>query len=761
MNTKEYVLDFINRTNCNLFLTGNAGTGKTTLLRHIVQHTFKNCIVAAPTGIAALNAGGVTLHSLLQLPPGTFIPYEVSLESATGVNFLTPTSFWKQTRMHASKRKLLRNMELLIIDEVSMLRADTLDLIDFVLRRVRSNPRSFGGVQVLFIGDLMQLPPVVKPHEWELMSAIYQGVFFFHSMVVRQHPPVFLELETIYRQTDVRFMSLLNNLRHNRLPADDLTYLKDHVNPTFDSTCHEGYITLTTHNHKADQINRRALEALPALPHSYQAIIKGDFPEHLYPLEPTMTLKEGARVMFVRNDTRQPRRYYNGKIAVVHSLSPSSVVVRTDGGELIEVEPHEWTNVRYSVNPETNAPEQEVIGSFRLFPLRAAWAITVHKSQGLTFEHAAIDLEGVFVPGQAYVALSRMTGPEGMILLSPPDLRGLETPQELVEYAQTKPNEKELRTSLQENSLIYWKQQSDEAFDWQSLMNIWHKHSLSYREESELSSKSHYSDRAAEQSAKIDAITEVAGRFRRQLAGLWGQSPLGFGAVKERIDKAVDYFLPQLSAIAGELSSTIQEVGMLKKAKQFAKELLELQDNLHTAVYRLLRLRAVFGALSAGQSLSRQELRTEELMAEWVRSVSPKNEALPTAAGNRKSKEKKAKEKKKTTHETTLELLLAGMSIEEVATERKLSPSTIEGHLALLIEKGRLAPDAYIDAGIVSELHPYFTNPSRIFELKSLYERLNGQYSYTLLRLYRAYFILMDAKEKGSRAREKAIEQAL
>ena len=419
MNTKEYVLDFINRTNCNLFLTGNAGTGKTTLLRHIVQHTFKNCIVAAPTGIAALNAGGVTLHSLLQLPPGTFIPYGLSLESATGVNFLTPTSFWKQTRMHASKRKLLRNMELLIIDEVSMLRADTLDLIDFVLRRVRSNPRSFGGVQVLFIGDLMQLPPVVKPHEWELMSAIYQGVFFFHSMVIRQHPPVFLELETIYRQTDVRFTSLLNNLRHNRLPADDLTYLKDHVNPTFDSTCHEGYITLTTHNHKADQINRRALEALPALPHSYQAIIKGDFPEHLYPLEPTMTLKEGARVMFVRNDTRQLRRYYNGKIAVVHSLSPSSVVVRTDGGELIEVEPHEWTNVRYSVNPETNAPEQEVIGSFRLFPLRAAWAITVHKSQGLTFEHAAIDLEGVFVPGQAYVALSRMTGPEGMILLSP------------------------------------------------------------------------------------------------------------------------------------------------------------------------------------------------------------------------------------------------------------------------------------------------------------------------------------------------------
>lgn len=744
MDTKAYVLDFINRTDCNLFLTGNAGTGKTTLLKHIIDHTHKNCIVAAPTGIAALNAGGVTLHSLLQLPPGTFIPYELPKGSSVDASILTPASYFRQSRLHASKRKLLQNMELLIIDEVSMLRADTLDLIDLVLRRVRSNPRPFGGVQMLFIGDLMQLPPVVKVHEWERMADVYPGVFFFHSMVIRQHPPLYLELEKIYRQTDARFMSLLNHLRHNRLPAEDLAYLTERVHPAFDSIRHEGFITLTTHNHKAEQINRRALAALPAESHTYKAAVKGDFPENLFPLDPVLELKVGARVMFVRNDTRHPRRYYNGKIAVVHALTASSVVVRLDSGECIDVETHEWTNVRYTVNSETNAPEQEVIGSFRLFPLRTAWAITVHKSQGLTFDRAAIDLEGVFVPGQAYVALSRMTGPDGMVLLSPPELRGLETPQELIDYAASKQDEAALQSTLHEHSRIYLRRQSDEAFDWQQLAGLWHKHSMSYRTESAQSTKSHYGDRAAEQSACIDEVAEVGVRFRRQLSRLWMQPDENNGLLKERIDKAVEYFMPPLTAIASELSATLQEVSKLKKAKQFAKELVELQDSLHAAVHKLFRLRAIFGALAAGQNLGQERLGTDEQMSRWVQNISPRTAEEPTANSPKKTKEKKSREKKKSTHEITLELLHAGKSISKIAAERHLSPSTIESHLALLIEKGQLSPEPYIDPTIVHELRPHFVHPSRIYELKTLYDRLEGRYTYTQLRLYRAYFILQE-----------------
>lgn len=746
MEAKEYVLEFINRTNCNLFLTGNAGTGKTTLLRYIVDHTFKNCIVAAPTGIAALNAGGVTLHSLLQLPPGTFIPYEQPKGSSLDANILTPSTYFRQTRLHASKRKLLRSMELLIIDEVSMLRADTLDLIDLALRRVRANPRPFGGVQLLFIGDLMQLPPVVKQHEWDLLSHIYSGVFFFYSLVVQQNPPLYIELDKIYRQTDARFMDMLNHLRHNSLPPEDLSYLMQYVDPSFDSTRHEGFITLTTHNHKADEINRRALASLPGKSYVYRAKVKGDFPENLYPIDPMLELKEGARVMFMRNDTHQPRRYYNGKIGIVHSLSDSDVVVRLDDGEQISVEPYEWTNVRYRVNEETNTPEQEVIGSFRLFPLRTAWAITVHKSQGLTFEQAAIDLEGVFVAGQAYVALSRMRGPEGMVLLSSPNLQGLETPQELIDYAESKPCDRELDAALVENSLLYLQQQSDDTFDWQALVSLWHKHSLSYKEESELSHKSHYSDQAAEQSAQIDEMADVSARFRRQLSRLWTQPDIHISAIKERIDQASAYFMPRLSDVARELATTIQDVGKQKKVKQFVKELTELQDSLHEVVHRIIRLQAFFNALVLDKQLSKQDLATDELMSEWMRSVIPQSKTTPSETKTKK-KVSVPKEKKKSTHDITLELISSGMTIEGIAAERKLSPTTIEGHVALLIEKGRLAPDDYIEEDIVRELSPHFENPQRVLELKPLYDEFEGRYSYTQLRLYRAYFIWLKNKK--------------
>lgn len=308
-----YALRFINQTHQSVFLTGKAGTGKTTLLKEIIASTHKNTVVVAPTGIAALNAGGVTIHSMFQLPFGGFIPDNSAPQFSDTTKFETKATLRRHFKMSGQKRAVIRNMELLIIDEVSMLRADLLDAMDYMMQTVRKKSAPFGGVQVLFIGDLLQLPPIIRDEEWRTLRNYYRGKFFFHAHVIQQYPPLYIELSKIYRQTDDRFISVLNNLRNNEITATDIQMLNEFVKPDFDLKANKGYITLTTHNVKADVMNAQSLEDLEGRQTTFLPEITGDFPEKIYPVDPNLQLKVGAQIMFVKNDLSMEKNYFNGK----------------------------------------------------------------------------------------------------------------------------------------------------------------------------------------------------------------------------------------------------------------------------------------------------------------------------------------------------------------------------------------------------------------------------------------------------------------
>lgn len=416
MELSDFVLSFINKTHRNIFLTGKAGTGKTTLLHRIIKDTHKNTAVVAPTGIAAINAKGTTIHSLFQIPPGMFLPDDNIKPTFQNHFFLTPSTIASQIKLNQEKKKLLKNLELLVIDEVSMLRCDLLDMMDEVLKNVRKNSYAFGGVQVLFIGDLLQLPPVVRQEEWSYLQNYYKGVFFFHARVLQNNQPLYVELDKIYRQDDSVFISILNNLRHNILEEKDIKILNQYVKPNFKASKNDGYITLTTHNSQADAINQKEMERLEGKSFEFQAEIIDNFPPSMYPIEASLILKKDAQVMFIKNDISAEKKFYNGKIGQVVSISDQEIIVKLDGEDtLIDVPKYEWQNVNYVLDPLTNKVKEEVLGTFTQYPLRTAWAITVHKSQGLTFEKAVLNLGQVFAPGQAYVALSRLKSLNGLV----------------------------------------------------------------------------------------------------------------------------------------------------------------------------------------------------------------------------------------------------------------------------------------------------------------------------------------------------------
>lgn len=397
---------FVTETNENVFLTGKAGTGKTTFLKYLRAHSPKNMIVAAPTGVAAINAGGVTLHSLFQLPFHPFLPTRAQKDQLLS-----------QVRIVKQRQQLLQKMELLVIDEISMVRCDTLDAIDTILRSVRRrHAEPFGGVQLLFIGDLYQLPPVAQRHEWSILESYYASPFFFDSMVIKEQMPLLIELDTIYRQKEDSFVNLLNKVRNNQMEADDFEDLNMRYVPGFRPALEEKYITLTSHNNQADVINNRELQSLISVTHTYEAEIDGDFPPNSYPADGTLILKEGAQVMFLKNDGVQ-KRYFNGKIGVIKKLLQDEILVECDEAD-IWLSRETWQNARYTLNRADGKLEQEVMGTFTQFPLRLAWAITIHKSQGLTFDKVMIDAERSFTSGQVYVALSRCTSLEGMVLLT-------------------------------------------------------------------------------------------------------------------------------------------------------------------------------------------------------------------------------------------------------------------------------------------------------------------------------------------------------
>ncbi|AHM60360.1 HRDC domain-containing protein [Flammeovirgaceae bacterium 311] len=402
--------DFVAHTNRHIFLTGKAGTGKTTFLHNLKQQLLKRMVVVAPTGVAAMNAGGVTIHSFFQIPFGPYLPGAAPI--AGGERQIKKFS--------REKINIIRSLDLLVIDEISMVRADVLDAIDEVLRRYKDRNQPFGGVQLLMIGDLQQLAPIAREEEWKLLREHYSTVFFFGSQALQQTEYVSIMLQHIYRQRDATFINILNGIRENRLKGELLQQLNSRCLEGFSPSADEGYITLTTHNSQAQQINERELQKIRSKEFSFRANVEKDFPEYLYPTEEHLVIKKGAQVMFVKNDQGREKRYYNGKIGTVKDIYEETIVVQCPGEEdPIYVERVEWHNYKYALDEQTKEIQESVAGIFRQYPLKLAWAITIHKSQGLTFDKAIIDANAAFTHGQVYVALSRCRSLEGLVLTQP------------------------------------------------------------------------------------------------------------------------------------------------------------------------------------------------------------------------------------------------------------------------------------------------------------------------------------------------------
>ena len=440
MSVYDIAEEFVQLTGCSVFLTGKAGTGKTTFLRRMRDQTHKQMAVVAPTGVAAINAGGVTIHSFFQLPFTPFVPTEEGRSNLIA-----------KQKVAGHRRKIFQELELLVIDEISMVRADTLDAIDAILRHYRYRHKEpFGGVQVIFIGDMYQLSPVAVGDEWNLLSQFYASPYFFHSQVISEQTPVYIELDHIFRQTNQQFIRLLNEVRNNQLSPEGLDLLNLRFNPNFRPNDGDGYIRLTTHNRKADAINAQEMAKIAPPIFRYDATIKGEFSDKNYPNDAALALKVGAKVMFIANDSGADRKYFNGKIGLVTALTDKEIFVTCDSEtEELVVVPETWENIRYNINKDTNQIEEEELGSYTQYPLRLAWAITIHKSQGLTFDKWVVDAGSAFATGHVYVALSRCRSLDGIVLTTPINQRSLAVDEHVLDFSQRKTAESELEQQVQ------------------------------------------------------------------------------------------------------------------------------------------------------------------------------------------------------------------------------------------------------------------------------------------------------------------------
>ena len=745
---EEYILTLVNQTNRNIFLTGKAGTGKTTLLHKIINTCYKNTVVVAPTGIAALNAGGVTIHSMFQLPFASFLP---TLSNPPIVNeflrFENRFSLRKHFQMHRNKQQVIRNMELLIVDEVSMLRADVLDAMDYMLQFIRKDKRPFGGVQVLFIGDLLQLPPVVKQEEWEVLKHYYKGMYFFQSEVITQNPLLYVELETIYRQTDKLFISILILLRENQLTSEDIKQLERYVQPDFPKKHLRDYIALTTHNANADAMNQREMSKLSSPLFSYEADIVDDFPEYLYPIEKVIQLKEGARVMFIKNDISGEHLFFNGKMGTVVSLSEGEITVKLDGGRVINVERYEWENVRYKLNETTKDIEEERLGSFTQYPLRLAWAITIHKSQGLTFEKAILDLASVFASGQAYVAFSRLRSLDGLILLSSVSANGINNNGEVIGYAENKASEKEVQTACYTGKTEFLQENILNTFQWNTLLEEWVLHRNSYS--GEIGNKNLYKDWASQQLVRVQELVTVSEKFIKQLKTLFNNAT-DVQHIFERVAKGITYFTPLLEQLWYEVLLVEGKIANQKKVKQFFTELKELDNSLSETLKKLFRLEQMIQLAQSDQPFDKEKIHSAKLETLYTELTGKINNILK----NEKlfigeyplSKDDKPKKEKRSTYDITLQLWKEGKTVTEIAKDRTLSQATIYSHIAKCIEQDKIAITEVLPEETINELNTIFKENEELTTLKSLYEKTEERYSWDELRLFRAY-LLKEAKK--------------
>ena len=558
----ELARKFVESTGTSLFLTGKAGTGKTTFLRQLKAESPKRMIVLAPTGIAAMNAGGITLHSFFQLP---FAPY-------------VPDSSYQTERYRFSKEKvnIMRSIDLLVIDEISMVRADVLDAVDATLRRHRRNGKPFGGVQLLMIGDLQQLAPVVKDEEWKLLSKYYKTPYFFSSNALQQTEYFTIELTKVYRQKDNRFLEMLNSIRENRCDTSVLAELNSRYQPKFNPPKEEGYIRLVTHNYQAQRINDYELERLPGQSYAFEASVEGKFPEYLYPTEKILVLKPGAQVMFVKNDPTGTHRYYNGTIGEVVSVSSTEIDVRClETNLVLTLQQEEWSNSRYALNEETKEITEEVEGVFRQYPLKLAWAITVHKSQGLTFDKAIIDIQHSFAHGQAYVALSRCRTLEGLVLSAPLSTKAIindDTVTSFTHEARAK-NPDERFSALQQ---AYYKELLAELFGFRPIMNSFRYYVRLIDEHLYKLYPKQLEACKAELARLEEKVVKVADKFAQQYDRLVDEHQNGL--LQERIQAGAKYFSEQIHPLYAVAARKPLETDNKQIRKQLNNAYEELRD---------------------------------------------------------------------------------------------------------------------------------------------------------------------------------------
>lgn len=720
---------FVNQTQQPIFLTGKAGTGKTTFLKFIRENSYKKMAVTAPTGVAAMNAGGTTLHALFWLPFGVFIEDYPLQWGETDQFIYNKHRLFSTIKLTKQRRAILQELELLVIDEVSMVRADTLDAIDVILKSVRRDMRPFGGVQVLFIGDLYQLPPVVQDREWQVLRDYYSSMFFFDAKVFKQHPPILIELKKIYRQQDDAFIRVLNSIRNNETSAEELEELNAHYKPDFVPEKDEQYITLTSHNRLADQINQEKLMSLDTKLHQIKSLIKDDFGQSMFPADENLSLRIGAQVMFIKNDTGEDRRYYNGKIGTVKdiNLDKHQVIVSFPNDEEdVVVKRETWENIRYSYNKGDDKIEEEVLGTFSQFPLRLAWAITIHKSQGLTFEKAIVDAGTSFAAGQVYVALSRLTGLEGLVLRSKISPFAIRTDHQVVNFMKQMAAMGNLDDILQKSRQNYLGQILLHSFRWHQLTDEFEKLVEEYRDK-----KMEQKEEAITVlSGILDALKkqeQVANKFMTQLHGLLSKrEEIDYDLICDRSKAAVNWFLPTfekdcLQALEAHLEAW--------KVKKRTKKYVTLLKGLLLDFKR--KFEQLKHSLTIAEALTKSNDQVSEELLTWAK---PKDD-FPKESEN---------EKEKDTKSITLEMFQDGMEIAEIAEKRNMVVGTIYGHLINFMGTDLEATDLMTEKELTQIVTLIEKNPeATTLELKTM---LGPDVDYPAIRIAQRHVEILAEK---------------